>query len=137
MATRAFRSPRINNGWSCLPRGRSSTGFPPSVLTNHERGEDMSGIRKALALTTTACLVIASNSLGQGPEAKKISAHRELSAVLAKSHEIRVRIGKLEDQSQRDAAEQEFKALVSKYWKSFSEVPANFADKARYTKMTM
>jgi hypothetical protein len=97
----------------------------------------MSETRKALALAKAACLVIASNSLGQGPETKNNSTPRELSASLAKAREIRVRIGTLDDQSKRDAAEQEFKALVSKYSESFTEVPAKVADKARYTKLTM
>jgi hypothetical protein len=97
----------------------------------------MSITRKALALATTACLVIAPNSPGQGPEKKNDSGPREVRAALAKAHGIRVQIGRLEEQSARDAAENEFKALVSKYCESFSEVPAVVGDKARYTKLTM
>jgi hypothetical protein len=92
---------------------------------------------KMLALVTTACLVIASNGLGQAPEKKDDIAPGEVREALAKAHEIRARISTLEEQSTRDTAEREFKTLVSKYRESFSEVPALVGDKARYTKLTM
>jgi hypothetical protein len=97
----------------------------------------MSITRKTLAVVTAGFLVIASNSLGQAPKKKNNTAPRELREALAKAHEIRLRIGGLEDQSAKDAAEKEFKTLVFKHRESFAEVPAVVGDKARYTKLTM
>jgi hypothetical protein len=97
----------------------------------------MSMTRKTLALVTTASLVIASNSPGQAPEKKTDVTPREVREALAKAHEIRVGIDKLEERSTRDAAEQEFKTLVTRHLGSFPEVPAAVGDKARYTKLTM
>jgi hypothetical protein len=93
--------------------------------------------RKTLALLTTALLVVAQIVLGQAPAQKDHFGPGEVRKALAKAHEIRTRISTLEEQSTKDAAEQEFKKLVSQYRESFPEVPAVVGDKARYTKLIM
>lgn len=93
--------------------------------------------RKTLALVTIACLSMTLPGLGQAPAKKDERGRRELRAALANAHQLRTRLGKLEDQTQRDAAEQEFQKMVVKYRESFPEVPALVGSKARYGKLTL
>ncbi len=97
----------------------------------------MSMTRKTLALATTALLVIAPIVPGQIPAQNDDIGPGEVREALAKAHELRARISNLEDRSARDAAEQEFKKLVSKYRDAYPKVPAEVGDKARYSKLTM
>jgi hypothetical protein len=97
----------------------------------------MAVTRKTLALATTALPLVAGIGLGQAPAKKDGLTPGELRKALAKAHEIRTRIGKLEDQGAKDAAEKEFQNLIIGCHALFPEVAAAVGDKARYAKVTL
>ena len=97
----------------------------------------MAMTRKTLALVTTAWLVAAAVVPGQAPSKKDAPSRAELRQAMAKAHDLRQRIGKLQDQGAKDAAEEEFRRLVIKYHASFPEVAAAPANRARYSRLTM
>jgi hypothetical protein len=99
--------------------------------------EDMAMTRKTLALATTAWLVIAVIGLGQVPANKVALSPRELRDAVARAHEIRARISKLEDQDTKSAAEEEFKKVFVGCRESFPEVAAAPGDRARYTRLNL
>jgi hypothetical protein len=102
-----------------------------------KEAEDMAMTRKTLALATTAWLVIAVIGLGQVPARKDGLAPGELRKAVAKAHEIRARIAKLEDQNAKSAAEEEFRKVVVGCRESFPEVAAVPGGRARYTKLNL
>jgi hypothetical protein len=93
--------------------------------------------RKTLALATTAWLSAAAIGLGRVPANQDGPSPRELRDAVAKAHEIRARISKLDDQNARSVAEGEFRKAVFGCRGSFREVPAAPGGRARYTKLTL
>lgn len=97
----------------------------------------MATTRKTITLTTMCWLTLAGLGLGQSPARKGGPSPAELREVTAKAHALRAKIGELEDQGAKDAAEEDFKRLVVGARESFQEVAAAVGDKARYTKTTL
>jgi hypothetical protein len=97
----------------------------------------MATTRKILALAATAWLVFAAIGLDQVPANQDGPSPRELRLAVARAHELRARIAKLEDQNAKSAAEGEFRKVIFGIRELFPEVVAAPADRARYTKLAL
>lgn len=97
----------------------------------------MARTRKRLALATTAWLVIAGMGPGRAPAEDEVPTPGGRRAAVAKAHGLRARIGTLEDQGAKDAAEAEFRKVVLGSRESFAEVAASVGDKARYVRVAL
>ena len=97
----------------------------------------MATTRKTLALAATARLVFAAIGLNQVPANQDGPSPRELRLAVARAHELRARIAKLEDQDAKSAAEKEFRKVIFGSRELFPEVVTAPGDRASYTKLTL
>ncbi len=97
----------------------------------------MATTSKTLVLAATAGLMWVAIGWNPVPADHDGASPRELRLAVAKAHELRNRIAKLEDQNAKSAAEKEFQKVVFGSRESFPEIIAAPGDRARYIKLTL
>ncbi len=97
----------------------------------------MATTRKTLALAAMVLLIFAAIGLNRVPADQESPSPREIRLAVAKAHELRRRITKLEGQNAKSAAEKEFQKVIFGCRESFPVVVAAPGDRARYTKLSL